>query len=193
MQDEEPLKADWDVLETPAADLAETLLELREKCPLPYARMPGSFGYWSLVRYADVVSAARNTATFANATSRLAQRRVPLESDAPEHAQIRRLMQPFFMPATLARFEPLSRQYATELLDRALACAQCDAVSALARPLPPQILLSLLGQPREDWEWVKDMSESVYLQMSADPTDQARFKDADERLWDYSRTLVAEH
>jgi cytochrome P450 family 130 len=183
---------DWQPLEIPTETLANELAQLRDRCPVPRAELPGLFGFWSLLCYEDVIKAARDPATFSNSSTRLSMRRVPLESDPPEHTRIRRLLQPYFMPAVIAGLEPMTRQYAIELIEPMISTGRCDAVAALSAPLPAQVLLSFIGRPRDDWRHIKQLAEQVYLQVSADPADQARFRAADEALWSYSRIVVEE-
>jgi cytochrome P450 len=183
---------DWQPLEIPIDTLADKLSELRNRCPVPRAELPGMLSFWSLLCYEDVVKAARDTTSYSNSAKRLSMRRVPLESDPPEHTKIRRLLQPYFMPAVIAGLEPMTRQYAIELLEPMISAGHCDAVASVTAPLPAQVLLSFIGRPRDDWRQIKQLAEQVYLQMSADPADQARFRTADEALWNYSRSVVEE-
>jgi cytochrome P450 len=179
---------------TGPADPAKPLDELREQCPIARFTEGGRFGsYWAILRYEDIAAAARQSDLFINqGHNRLRRRRLPLESDPPEHTQIRRLLQPFFFPTRLQAFEPLSRQIAIECLAPLIENGGGDAAAALAKPLPPQVLLSLIGQPREDWHDIKRWCENVYLDRSSDPADRALFAQADEALWHYSEQAVAE-
>jgi cytochrome P450 len=191
-QDERSRGPDWQPLEIPIGRLSDELAELRNHCPMPRAQLPGMPNFWSLLRYEDVVKAARDPTTYSNSATRLSMRRVPLECDPPEHTKIRRLLQPYFMPAVIAGLEPMTRGYAVELLEPMISAGRCDAVAALAAPLPAQVLLSFIGRSRDDWRQIKRLAEQVYLQMSADAADQARFRSADEALWNYSRSVVEE-
>jgi cytochrome P450 family 130 len=183
---------DWDPIDTPSQALEQTQSVLRNTCPLPRADVKGLYPFWSVMRYEDVTAAARNTNAFKNATPRLKRRRVPLESDAPEHATIRRVMQPFFLPKALAQFEPLARRWVGELLDSLFQAGRGDAAAELARPLPPQILLAFLGRPKSDWQKIKEWSERSYLQLSPQPDEQAKFTEADASLWAYAEDVVRE-
>lgn len=175
------------------ADLA-LFARLREQCPVAHTGDGG--GHWGLFRYDDVVAAARDPEGFVNSGYLRfdpARRRPPLESDPPEHTEIRRLLNPFFMPRRLrGRLEPVSREIARGCVDRLVAARGGDAVAELARPLPPQVLLSLLNQPREDWVRIKAWAEDAYLQGAQDDESHARFRAADHGLWDYARAIVAD-
>ncbi len=173
-------------------DVAAKHARMRARCPVAHVRN-GAAHFWALTRYADVSSAARDTAGFANGKRpRFKSRRPPLESDPPEHTHWRKLLNPFFLPRRIEEtFEPVTRKLAVALIEPLVAAGGGDAARDLARPLPPQVLLSFLGQPAADWEMVKDCCELAYLDRSDDPADRAKFDAANETLWDYSRGVVA--
>lgn len=173
-------------------DLAATHATMRVQCPVAHVRN-GAAHFWALTRYADVTSTARDTVGFVNGKRmRFKSRRPPLESDPPEHAHWRKLLNPFFLPRRIEEtFEPVSRKLAVALIEPLVVAGGGDAASNLARPLPPQVLLSFLGQSAADWETVKDCCELAYLDRSDDPADRAKFDAANETLWDYSRGAVA--
>jgi cytochrome P450 len=78
------------------------------------------------------------------------------------------------------------------LLDPLLAAGGGDAAHEFARPLPPQVLLAFLNQPRGDWSQTKAWCEDAYLQTASEPDLQARFVKADQGLWDYAYWVVAD-
>jgi cytochrome P450 family 130 len=172
-------------------DVAAKHATMREQCPVAHVRN-GAAHFWALTRFTDVTSAARDTVGFANGKRmRFKSRRPPLESDPPEHTQWRKLLNPFFLPRRIEEtFEPISRQLAVALIEPLIAAGGGDMARDLARPLPPQVLLSFLGQPAADWETVKDCCELAYLDRSDDPADRAKFDAANAALWDYSRDAV---
>lgn len=145
---------------------------------------------WVLTRYEDIVAAANDPDTFGQSQRFPGLRRPPLESNPPEHRIWRRLLQPHFLPKAMARMEPFTRKLARDLLAPMLAAGHGDAASAIARPLPPQVLLHWLGQPPGDWEMIKRACEDAYLQGSPDPADQTSFAEAETLLWAYARDTV---
>jgi len=172
-------------------DVAAKHAAMRAQCPVAHVRN-GAAHFWALTRYADVTAAARDTAGFVNGKrTRFKGRRPPLESDPPEHTQWRKLLNPCFSPRRIEAFEPVSRKLAIALIEPLVAAGGGDTAHDLARPLPPQVLLSFLGQPVGDWERVKDCCELAYLDRSDDPADRAKFDAANETLWDYSHAAVA--
>src|SRR5688572_26746514 len=78
------------------ADPLGTMARLRADAPVPYSDVGrnGRGPHWSLMRYADIVEAARDPGTFRNVgAARFPHRRPPLESDPPEHGHFRRALQ----------------------------------------------------------------------------------------------------
>ncbi len=196
---DEPTSADGNDLDfilSPGTSLEERTAQsevLRERCPLAKgATAPNEPTFWSMMRYRDIVSAARDTSTFSNGLRvRLEGRRPPLESDPPEHAQIRKLLTPFFSMKAVNGLEPLSRNLARTLVEPIVEAGGGDLNRSLARPLPTQILLHLIGQPISDWESVKAWSEANRPTNMNDVAGQEEFAAADRALWDYSRSVIA--
>lgn len=168
---------------------------LRRECPVALQRSdsggPLQNG-WLVTRYDDIMAVVKDTETFGQSIRWPGQRRPPLESNPPEHREFRGLMQPFFMPAALAKLEPLSRDIARTLIEPLVAAGGGDFAAGLARPLPPQVLLARMGQPIEDWERVKECCEAAYLQASNDADDLMTYEAANAYLWQYSRDAVAD-
>lgn len=165
--------------------------DLRERCPV--ADVQERTRYWALTRHEDIVHAAMEPEVFSSAaTPRLRLRSVPLESDPPQHMQIRRILQPFFMPARMKTLEAATRAVAVELLAPLVAAGGGDFGPGLCQPMPPRVLLALIGQPQTDWSQIKRWCEQAYLDRSSDPKDQEVFREADEGLYAYCRAIVAD-
>lgn len=169
---------------------------LREQCPVALQNGGGSNGLarsgWLLTRYADIVDAAKQPEVFGQSLRWTGRRRPPLESNPPEHRALRGLIQPYFMPKHIRTMEPVSRGVAIALMTPLLAEGGGDFAEHVARPLPPQVLLSLLGQPRSDWVDVKRCCEAAYLQSSTDPDDLKTYRESDAWLWDYADHMIAD-
>lgn len=177
------------------ADPLGTMAHLRAHAPVPYSDVGrnGRGPHWSLMTYQDIVEAARDAGTFRNVgSSRFPHRRPPLEADPPEHGHFRRALQPFFSNARMKALEAQIRADAARLLQPLLDARGGDAARQFARPLPPRALLTLLGQPVEDWTQIKAWSEDAYLQGAATDEQRRRFDVANDGLWAYSREMVAD-
>ena len=172
-----------------------TMAQIRAHIPVPFSDVGrnGRGPHWSLMTHRDIVEAARDTDTFRNVgASRFPHRRPPLEADPPEHGHFRRALQPFFGAARMQALEVQVRADAIRLLDPLLDARGGDAARQFARPLPPRALLTLLGQPLDDWDTIKAWSEDVYLQGSPTDDERRRFEIANDGLWGYSRAMVTD-
>lgn len=177
-------------------DPTERYAHLRANCPVALQNGGGGNGLarsgWLLTRYADIVEAAKQPEIFGQSIRWPGRRRPPLESNPPEHRALRALIQPFFMPKHIRTLEPVSRGLAVDLTAPLIAAGGGDFAEHVARPLPPQVLLSFLGQPNGDWVEVKRCCEASYLQSSTDPDDRLVYEAADSWLWNYAEAIVAD-
>jgi cytochrome P450 len=167
---------------------------MRTKCPIAFLGNAANKGRaWSVFRWADISQIVRDFATFSNGKRvRLASRRVPLESDPPEHTQIRKLLMPFFSPKYMRQFEAETLSIANDIVGTFIQSGGGDFAHQVARILPTQVLLRRLGQPKEDWKEIKDWSEATMPREKFDADQQRRFSEADAALWAYSRDVVAD-
>ena len=99
-------------------------------------------GFWNLTRHADIALANREGPIFSSAQGiRLEDqshdeymaRRTFQETDAPEHTATRRTVNPNFAKPVVGRFEPLIRELASGIADKALESTEFDAVDAMAK------------------------------------------------------------
>jgi cytochrome P450 len=133
----------------------QTFQDLHARCPV--ARSSKFGGFWVLSKYADVVEAARDTATFSSAEGISIPKvgslipLVPIEADPPLHTEFRRTLQHEFSRGRMEKLEPSIRRLTNELIDGFIDRGSGDLASELATPLPSIVLAELLGLPREDW------------------------------------------
>ncbi|MFN8677771.1 MAG: cytochrome P450 [Thermomicrobiales bacterium] len=98
------------------------------------------------------------------ARARIFQRNL-LGVDPPDHARLRKLVQPSFTNRQMEAFRPRIQAIVDHFLDQAEAAAAArgetapnrtmDLVSAFAFPVPIQVICELLGIPAEDQDDVK--------------------------------------
>ena len=116
-------------------------------------------GFWALTKHADVSMVSRDYRRFTAARGirieqmspdELEARRTMMELDPPEHARLRRLVQPGFTPKVVATYEAAFRLLAGQVLDNVLPLGEFDFVTEIARELPIRLLCRLLGVPESD-------------------------------------------
>lgn len=142
---------------------------LRKEAPVTFSPMLGG---WLISRYSDINEVLRHPDSYSSmgivaTTSDLSPEAQeilgpgpiisdsPLNTDPPAHTRLRRLLQPAFLPARIARQEPLIRQIANELIDAFIPEGKADLVQRFTYIFPMQVILAILGVPKEDTPQVK--------------------------------------
>lgn len=143
---------------------------LLSRCPVAHVQPEhigpgGTVDYWAILGHEEVTRAARNHKTFSNITPTRGPRILPLQSDPPEHAGYRRMMNPFFSVEAIERIEPEVRAYAREMIDAMVGAGTADFADGYAFPFPTRSLCHFLQVPDEDWtfhhDWVMAMEQAT--------------------------------
>jgi cytochrome P450 len=136
-----------------------TFARMRREEPVAWVEESDGEGFWALTKHADISMASRDFRRFTAsrgirieqmAPDELEARRTMMEFDPPEHARLRRLVQPGFTPKVVATYESAFRTLAGQVLDRVLPLGKFDFVTEIARELPIRLLCRLLGVPETD-------------------------------------------
>ncbi len=125
-------------------------------------------GFWAVTRHADVRHVSRNPELFSSAIGHtnlwdleadaLEARRSLIDTDAPDHTRLRRLVAGAFTPKNIRRWEEVVRDITERLLDRFIEEDGGDWVDMVAAPLPIQVILAMLGVPVEDADYLVELS-----------------------------------
>ena len=128
----------------------------------------GEDGFWAVTRHADVREVSRNAEIYSSAIGHtnlwdleadaLAARRSLIDTDAPDHTRLRRLIAVAFTPRNVRRWEDTVRNITGQLLDEFMAAGSGDWVEAVAAPLPIRVILTMLGVPIEDADYLVELS-----------------------------------
>ncbi|MCH2164418.1 MAG: cytochrome P450 [Marinovum sp.] len=158
-----------------------TFTRLRREDPLHWNQgNADTKGFWNLTRHADILLANKPGSVFSSAQGiRLEDqsyeeylaRRTFQETDAPEHTAVRRRVNPNFAKPTIAKFEELIRELASDICDKALENTEFDAVDAIAKQLPMMMLGRILGVPDEDLDWLIERGDALIGNSDPDFTD----------------------
>ena len=136
-----------------------TFARMRREEPVAWVEESDGEGFWALTKHADISVASRDFGRFTAsrgirieqmAPDELEARRTMMEFDPPEHARLRRLVQPGFTPKVVATYESAFRTLAGQVLDSVLPLGEFDFVTEIARELPIRLLCRLLGVPETD-------------------------------------------
>ena len=128
----------------------------------------GDNGFWAVSRHADVRAVSRNPAVFSSAIGHtnlwdleadaLEARRSLIDTDAPDHTRLRRMVAGAFTPKNIRRWEDTVREITVELLDAFVASGGGDWVELVAAPLPIRVILAMLGVPVADADYLVELS-----------------------------------
>jgi cytochrome P450 len=87
---------------------------------------PPNSGFWSLLRYHDILTASRDVATFSSARGisfeeptddDMAARRTIIDTDPPEHTKLRKIVSGSFSQRAVAVYQHFVEQLAEHVLD----------------------------------------------------------------------------
>ncbi len=140
----------------------ELFADLRENEPVNWNdETDGGHGFWSVMKYHDIVKVLRNPDTFtSNHFTNLEEldadqeeaRRSLLDSDGTRHRALRRLLQNEFTPNNVAKYETFLRGLTATTLDSAFAKNEFDFLADVAADFPIRVLARLLDIPDTDIE-----------------------------------------
>ena len=152
-----------------AADPWPQLAHLRQTCPV--ARSDAYGGFWVVTGYEEIKQVAHDDATFSSAETILippkknaSQKSIPIEMDAPEFIEYRKIMQTLFAPPAVERLGPVIEYYANHCIDQFIENGSVDVVHDFADPLPVMVTLHKLGLPIDEWRrYAEPMHKTVFL------------------------------
>ena len=151
---------------------------LRRHAPVAWFEPPGMLPFWAITRYEDCGAILRDHRRFVIAP-RLGvfpEEQAPtdappfrhlLNMDPPEHGRYRNLLSQQFTPKALERKRAAVGGIVDETLARVADRAQVDFVETVAAIIPLAVIAEMLGIPREDWQHVFHLSNT--LLGAADP------------------------
>jgi cytochrome P450 family 142 subfamily A polypeptide 1 len=153
---------------------------------------------WGVSRYEDVVEVEKHTALYSSrwgsrpATDQLDDTSM-INKDDPEHQKQRMLVARQFTPRAVTQLEDHLRGIVTELIDAVAAEGTCEAITALASPLPAIVIGEKLGYPRELWPQVRYWSEITMFESGQNPPDGSPQGQSDtmiEAMMDFAAITV---
>ena len=159
---------------------------LRDHEPLHWNDEPDGPGFWSLTRYADLMTAIEDPKTFVNGEgtqipSRLVEGHTPTvhNTDPPRHTQLRKAAIPHLRAVKIREWQELIDRSATGILDAIAEQDTVEFVESAAALLPIQVLGQVLGVPLEDCALLLDwtnrvISDDPEFMRSPDEKDRAR-------------------
>lgn len=137
---------------------------MRDEAPVYHNE---EFDFYALTRYADVLAASLDPATFVSSKGVTieggeANQSLLITKDPPEHEWHRKVVSRVFTPRRVAGLEPFIRRLAAELLDPFRDADGFDVVEDFSIQLPLQVIGELLGIPVEVRQEVHHLADRLF-------------------------------
>jgi cytochrome P450 len=158
----------------------ETFKRLRREDPMSWTAMNGGRGFWSVTRHEDIMklnadtellSSARGIRMEDQSEEEYEARKTFQETDPPQHAAFRMLVNEAFSRRSIAQYERQIRSITAELLDRVVGTGDFDATDMIARKLPMRMLAQIIGIPDSDNDWLVDKGDALISNSDPEYTD----------------------
>lgn len=148
----------------------ESLAWLRANAPV--YRHPGDPApFWVLTRHSDIAAVYADSTTFSSrfgmrigsdvAAVAAVSQRMLIVSDPPQHTAVKRTLMEWFGPARLPRIEHLVQQVIDSLVTDDVLDRPLDFIE-IAKRLPNHVVCALMDLPREDWDWIGDVTTEAF-------------------------------
>jgi cytochrome P450 len=186
---------------------------LRREAPVTWSDEPsGAPGFWSVVRYDDIVTASRDTRTFSSSRGvsfeeptdeDMAARRTIIDTDPPAHTKLRKILSGGFTQRAVAVYQHFVEALTEQVLDTGLTTEPFDFVDAIAKEVPIRVLARIMGLPAADLPLFIDIGDRLIANTDPDITDVVWGRDDTDayrrfpfrspygkQLWDLGRAIV---
>lgn len=148
-----------------ADEREETFKVLRDERPVSWhppiegaLMTPEQEGVWVVVRHEDVVAVSKDAGTFSSAKGTMLEE-IPeeiteaamsfLNTDAPRHTRLRRLVSSAFTPKQIAKIDEQIKNQARQIVDDLLKAGDGDFVEQVSKRLPMWTIYEMVGLPLE--------------------------------------------
>jgi cytochrome P450 len=185
------------------ADRHRNYAELRARCPVAWNTRYG--GFWLVTDYESVAAVARDNDTFSHAFDlesddgiayhgiagvprpKGTPRQGVSEIEGRRHADLRRVLNPFFTPQRVSEVRPRAEELAARFLDEVVEAGEADLVNDYTVPVPAVLTLEMMGMASDNWRHYADFFHATSSNDRTDPAYQA----AVSRWQDMMGELVA--
>jgi len=164
----EHLVFDFDIYSAPELerDPHRTMVELlRSKKVPPVFFTPRNGGHWIIAGAVEGLDMLRDVERFSSEPQYNANSRkpwtLPNQSDPPQHTEYRRIINPAFVPRTVAGMEEHLKSLCGQMIDDLLPRGQCEFVEDFGKKFPVNVFLRMAGTPQSDREQLVELTEQV--------------------------------
>jgi cytochrome P450 len=149
--------------------------EMQDLCPV--AHVPHHGGFDVVTRYDDARDVAAQPKTFSSADGSFIVPSgfppiPPLDFDEPDHRRWVKLMQPPLTLAAVRELEPRITEIVNDHIDRFAAAGEAELFSALAEPVPVDVIAGLVGLDPEAAVEMRRVGMNVFAAIGTDEFDR---------------------
>jgi cholest-4-en-3-one 26-monooxygenase len=127
--------------------------------------------FWALTRYEDVVHVSKNPDIFSSAGGTiigLEPEGSMLSMDNPRHKKLRSLVEKGFTARMVRDLEPHTREVTRRVFDELDDAQEIDFVQCISAELPLRVIIEMLGTPRQDASYLKELGDVMVGNMDPD-------------------------
>ncbi len=164
----EHLVFDFDIYTAPELeqDPHPTMVRLlRDSKVPPIFFTPRNGGHWVIAGAVEGLDMLRDFERFSSEPQYNANSRkpwtLPNQSDPPQHTEYRRIINPAFVPRTIAGMEEHLSALCGRMIDDLLPRGQCEFVEDFGKKFPVNVFLRMAGAPESDREQLVELTERV--------------------------------
>ena len=191
----------------------EQFARLRSQAPVAWSEEPdGGPGFWSVLRYDDIVTASRDTKTFSSSRGisfedptddDMAARRTIIDTDPPDHTKLRKILSGSFTQRAVAVYQHFVGGLTEQVLDAGLVTGPFDFIDTVAKEVPIRVLAEIMGLPADDLPLFIDLGDRLIANTDPEITDVVWGRDDTDayrlfpfrspygkQLWDLGRTVI---
>lgn len=117
---------------------------------------------------------------------------VLINLEGEEHGRLRRLISPYFSPASADRMRPFVSKLVNEITDKAIINQSFDIQKDLFDYVPAYTICNMLGVPKEDSDMLIDWAEKVFFNFGIiEKQDMQYIKNIVNQYIDYIDNLIS--
>ncbi len=184
---------------------------LREEDPIHWNE---KYDVWVITRHDDLVWLTRHNELFSSAVFkndprppypsiyesdlglyefvRDYQARQFIQHDRPAHLDMRKIVHGYFTPKSMEEWRPMVKSAIKDLLDEAEEKGHMDVMRDFATPLPLLVIAQMMGVPREDRPYVRELAEKLLYIGRGEPDRMQHLSDGIKGMMEYVSPLVEE-
>jgi cytochrome P450 len=168
------------------------------RCPVAFN--PNYGGFWVVSGYKEVAEVSRDADTFSSryvpepvdGIDYLGITGVPrmvgvppagiAEAEKPVHQALRRVINPFLLPAAVDRLRPMMHRVATWFLDQQIESGEMDMVLDFTNPVPAVLTMELIGLPLDSWAYYGELFHATVAHKPGVPEYDAALANVPEMM-----------